>query len=158
MFFIDHKHRLTTFIDPRLPLPDHEFTYTTRKASQSISSARRSVLYNDEPELRPHHVTTGVSSSSVSATDGATPTPPETVPTSSVTTPIANEASVSGVQENSTPLDVSSSTSTPPCESLTDHFNGSHYSHSIHVHVQYIVFNCMFPVLAGLYMHVVCSV
>lgn len=109
VFFIDHKHRLTTFIDPRLPLPDQEFTYTTRQTSMSVSASRRSVLYSDESEVRPHHVTTGVGNTSVTSTDGISPTP-------SVTSPTSNPASVSGAQENGIPIDISSSTATPPCE------------------------------------------
>lgn len=45
VFFIDHPHCLTTFIDPRLPLPDQEFTYTT--PTQSIPTNRRVQSYSE---------------------------------------------------------------------------------------------------------------
>ena len=45
VFFIDHPHCLTTFVDPRLPLPDQQFTYTT--PSQSIPTNRKVNSYNE---------------------------------------------------------------------------------------------------------------
>ncbi len=79
MFFIDHKHKITTFIDPRLPLPDTVFTYTTRAASASAISQRRSALYNEETELRSHHVTTvrhSTSDDTITSTSSMEPTTP----------------------------------------------------------------------------------
>ena len=54
IFFIDHDHELTTFVDPRLPLPNQQFTYTPIQSA--VPSARR-VSY-DDTGLRPHHTTT----------------------------------------------------------------------------------------------------
>ena len=45
VFFIDHPHCLTTFIDPRLPLPDQQFTYTT--PTLSIPTSRRVQSYSE---------------------------------------------------------------------------------------------------------------
>ncbi|XP_003383206.1 PREDICTED: uncharacterized protein LOC100640398 [Amphimedon queenslandica] len=57
IFFIDHKHQLTTFIDPRLPDADS----TERKDSTSTipvsAPPRRIYSSSDEPELRQHHST-----------------------------------------------------------------------------------------------------
>ena len=89
VFFIDHEHKITTFIDPRLPLPNTVFTYNTRAASASISATRRSALF-DEQEIRPHHVTT-VSTSS-SAGELTPPTLNESTPARDETTPTPSEA------------------------------------------------------------------
>lgn len=98
VFFIDHKFKVTTFIDPRLPLPDTVFTYTTREASNSMAATRRSVLFEDQ-QIRPHHVTTVSTSSSVSEMD--TPPRDETTPTPSDGTPTPSEGDGSSVSENS---------------------------------------------------------
>ena len=37
VFFIDHEHCVTTFIDPRLPLPDQPFTYTNPISSAPVT-------------------------------------------------------------------------------------------------------------------------
>lgn len=37
VFYIDHDHCLTSFIDPRLPLPDTPFIYTTPTITTSTN-------------------------------------------------------------------------------------------------------------------------
>ena len=76
VFFIDHEHELTTFIDPRLPLPNQQFTYTP---IQATVPARRTSY--DNTGLRPHHTTTVRHSQSLDsdlAMGPATPTTPTT--------------------------------------------------------------------------------
>ena len=49
VFFIDHDHCVTSFIDPRLPLPDHEFTYTT--SSPSTTRPQQEIRFGEEVNM-----------------------------------------------------------------------------------------------------------
>ena len=80
VFFIDHEHELTTFVDPRLPLPNQQFTYTPIQST--VPPARRTSY--DNTGLRPHHTTTVRHSQSLdsdlamgSPTTPTTPTTPQ---------------------------------------------------------------------------------
>ena len=85
VFFIDHEHELTTFVDPRLPLPNQQFTYTP---VQATVPARRTSY--DNTGLRPHHTTTVRHSQSLDsdlAMSPATPTTPTTTQGASLAPP-----------------------------------------------------------------------
>ena len=49
VFFIDHDHCVTSFIDPRIPLPDHEFTYTT--SSPSTTRPQQEIRFGEEVNM-----------------------------------------------------------------------------------------------------------
>jgi hypothetical protein len=80
VFFIDHEHELTTFVDPRLPLPNQQFTYTPIQAT--VPAARRTSY--DNTGLRPHHTTTVRHSQSLDSDlamgSPTTPTTPQGAP------------------------------------------------------------------------------
>lgn len=83
IFFIDHANELTTFIDPRLPLPDTPYSYNP--------DPQKSLRQMSEPFIRPHHtvVTHGQSLDIDLTPTPAIPEPGRTTPTS-VPTPTSS--------------------------------------------------------------------
>ena len=99
MFFIDHKNELTTFLDPRLPLPDTPYTFVGDTKEPMPPSG------SDPPAVRPHHTTVVRQSQSLDIQ--ITPAPPTSsdadqppTPTPSTSTPL-------------TPMAITPTTATP---------------------------------------------
>ncbi|KAL5496256.1 hypothetical protein EMCRGX_G012501 [Ephydatia muelleri] len=64
VFFIDHTHQVTTFIDPRLPRPNIALKYSATNPT-SAPNVRRQYVVQAEELIRSHHTTVVTNPSSV---------------------------------------------------------------------------------------------
>lgn len=90
IFFIDHEHELTTFLDPRLPLPDTPYSFNPES---NVISRQMS-----EPTIRPHHT---VIAHAQSDTNVASLTPPTIVEPTTPT--LASPASATAPESGLSP-------------------------------------------------------
>ncbi len=113
VFFIDHKNELTTFLDPRLPLPDTPYTFVGTSNETEIRPPEATA----PPAVRAHHTTVVHQSQSVDSQDqSVTPTPATPIPstpTPTPSTPTPTPSTVTPTPSTPTPTTPTPSTPTP---------------------------------------------